>query len=119
MIEEKKSSTNHDLTPEEEEKLLFESVRRLNGTILGLVLGLTCGLGLFALTLFLFIKGGDPVGPHLGLLSQFFIGYSVTVPGSFIGLGYGLAVGFGVGWFIAWVYNYVVGLRLAKKSQSS
>lgn len=113
------SSSNRDLTPEEEEQLLFESVRRLSGTILGLVLGLICGFGLFAATLFLVIKGGDPVGPHLGLLSQFLIGYSVTVQGSFIGLAYGLVLGFGIGWLIAWIYNYVVDLRLAKNSQSS
>lgn len=115
---ERASPSDRDLTPEQEEELILESVRRLSGTVLGLVLGLTCGLGLFAATLFLVIKGGSPVGPHLGLLGQFLIGYSVTVPGSFIGLAYGLAIGFGVGWLIAWIYNYIVGLRLAKNSYS-
>lgn len=116
---EEASLSDRASDPEEEEELLFESVRRLSGIILGLVLGLTCGFGLFAATLFLVLKGGDPVGPHLGLLGQFLIGYSVTVPGSFVGLAYGFAIGFGVGWLIAWIYNYIVGLRLAKNSHSS
>ena len=41
-------------------------------------------LGLFIATNWLVIKGGERVGPHLQLLSQYFIGYRVTFLGSFI-----------------------------------
>lgn len=100
-------------SPESEEEQLLRAVRRLNGTVLGLVIGLTMGLVLFVATLWLVLKGGEVVGPHLGLLGQYFPGYSVTVGGSFVGLFYGLVVGFGAGWFIAWIYNAVVGRRAA------
>ena len=93
------------------DQAVLRSVRRLNRHVLGLVLGLTCGLVLFTLTNWLVLKGGDPVGPHLSLLGQFFIGYSVSFAGSLVGLAYGLAVGYAVGWFMATVYNSVAGLR--------
>jgi len=105
-------------TPEKKDELLFQAIRRLNAKILGLVLGLTCGLLLFVATLFLVIKGGDPVGPHLSLLGQFFPGYTVTVTGSFLGLGYGFVVGFGMGWLIGWVYNAVVTFRFERTSRN-
>ena len=44
-------------------------------------------------TLILAIKGGDVVGLALGLLSQYFQGYNVSLTGSAIGLGYGLGAG--------------------------
>ena len=84
---------------------------QLNAPITGVVLGLICGLGLFAATLFLVLKGGDVVGPHLSLLGQFFPGYTVTVIGSFLGLIYGFISGFIVGYLIAWLYNGLASLR--------
>lgn len=84
---------------------------RLNGTILGIVLGTVAALILFVATNWLVLKGGDVVGPHLELLSQFFIGYSVTFAGSFIGAAYGFLAGFLCGLFLSWVYNTVVFLR--------
>jgi ABC-type dipeptide/oligopeptide/nickel transport system permease subunit len=57
------------------------------------------------------IKGGDPVGPHLSLLSQYFFGYRVTFLGSFVGFAYGFAVGTISGALIAWIYNKIADLR--------
>jgi hypothetical protein len=56
------------------EKLVLVELMRLNGVILGVILGLLFGLGVFLATIILLLKGGDPVGPHLALLGQFFIG---------------------------------------------
>jgi hypothetical protein len=92
----------------EPDEALVSAVLRLNGRILGVALGLVGGFVIFAATNWLVMKGGDVVGPHLGLLSQFFIGYSVSFAGSFIGLAYGFIVGYVSGWIIAWVYNRVV-----------
>jgi hypothetical protein len=97
---------------------LARTVLRLNGSVLGLASGIAAGLALFVATNWLVLKGGDPVGPHLSLLSQFFIGYSVTFAGSFVGMAYGFASGFVAGWLVAWVYNGVVLLKrgyLAKR----
>ena len=68
------------------EEKLFSGVLWLNAKVFGLTLGLVCGLALFLATNWLVIKGGKPVGPHLALLSQYFIGYRVSFLGSVIGL---------------------------------
>jgi hypothetical protein len=49
------------------------------------------------------------VGPTLALLRQYFIGYSVTMKGAFIGLAYGFLWGFFVGWLLAYFRNLLVG----------
>ena len=94
-----------------EEEKLFSGILWLNAKVLGLVLGVLFGLIIFIATNWLVIKGGDPVGPHLQLLSQFFIGYKVTFFGSFVGFAYGFALGTLGGAFIGWVYNKIVVFR--------
>jgi hypothetical protein len=93
------------------EEKIFTGVLWLNAGILGLTLGVVCGLGLFLATNWLVIKGGNPVGPHLALLSQYFIGYRVSFVGSLIGFFYGFAVGTLSGSLIGWIYNRIVRLR--------
>ena len=97
-----------------EEELLKHAVLRLNGHILGFVLGVIGGLVIFVATNWLVLKGGDVVGPHLGLLGQFFIGYSVTFTGSFIGAAYGFVTGYASGLIIGWIYNAVVFLKFRR-----
>lgn len=94
-----------------EEEKFFSGVLWLNAKAVGLALGLICGLGIFLATNWLIIKGGDPIGPHLSLLSQYFLGYSVTFPGSLIGFAYGFAVGTISGALVSWIYNKVADLR--------
>jgi hypothetical protein len=94
-----------------EDERLARAVLRLNGSVMGLAFGLAAGLALFIATNWLVLKGDEPVGPHLALLGQFFLGYSVTFAGSFIGLAYGFASGYVAGWLIARVYNGVVLLK--------
>jgi hypothetical protein len=84
---------------------------RLNATVQGLVTGIIAGLGIFVATNWLVLKGGDVVGPHLGLLAQFFIGYEVSFAGSLIGFMYAFATGFMVGYGVARIYNWIVDRR--------
>ncbi len=93
------------------EKKLLHSTLWLNTEAVGLGIGLVCGLIVFVATNWLVIKGGPTVGPHLQLLSQFFIGYSVTFLGSLIGFMYGFALGAMTGGLIAWIYNKIAALR--------
>lgn len=81
---------------------------RLNAAISGVVNGIVMGGGLFIATNWLVLKGGDVVGPHLALLDQFFIGYTVTFWGSFVGLFYGFVTGFIIGYAIAILYNWLL-----------
>jgi hypothetical protein len=94
-----------------EDEIIRRAVVRLNGHILGFVIGLIGALGIFAATNFLVLKGGEVVGPHLGLLDQFLIGYSVSFVGSLIGALYLFVIGYLAGLFIAVVYNWVVSFR--------
>jgi len=94
-----------------EEEKLFSGIFWLNAKALGLVLGLLFGLAIFIATNWLVLKGGKPVGPHLKLLNQYFIGYRVSFLGSIIGFGYGFAVGTLSGALIGWIYNKIAALR--------
>ena len=97
-----------------EEELLTRAVLRLNAHVLGFVLGILFSLGIFVATNWLVIKSGDVVGPHLSLLSQYFIGYSVSFVGSLIGMLYAFVLGYISGLIIAWVYNQIVAVSLRK-----
>lgn len=99
-----------DIQEPEEEKLIH-AVLILNAKMLGLILGILFGLIIFIATNWLVIKGGPVVGPHLQLLSQFFLGYRVSFFGSIIGFFYGFAIGTLCGATIGWIYNKIVELR--------
>ncbi len=90
---------------------LSRAVARMQAGILALVFGLIGGLGVFLMTAWLLVKGGDRVGPHLSLLGQYFIGYSVSWTGSIIGLFYGALCGGVIGWVIGKIYNRIVTIR--------
>jgi protoporphyrinogen oxidase len=98
-----------DAIVEEELARVFLRVDRV---ALGLSLGVLGGLGLFAATLALVLAGGPVVGPTLGLLGQYFPGYSVTWLGSLLGLFYGFLSGFVGGWVFAGLRNMVIFLYL-------
>ncbi len=83
---------------------------------MGLALGVVSGLVIFAATNWLVIKGGEPLGPNLQLLSQYFIGYRVSFGGSLIGFGYGFALGTLSGALVAWLYNKIAGFRNSRNS---
>lgn len=98
------SKSNNEISDEEK---IFRGVLWLNVKVLGLALGLLCGLAVFIATNWLVIKGGNPVGPHLSLLGQYFIGYTVSFSGSIIGFLYGFAVGTMAGALMGWIYNKI------------
>jgi hypothetical protein len=85
--------------------LIDRSVLRLNTLATAIGIGLLCGAVLFVATLFLALRDGPAAGPHLGLLAQYFPGYSVTVLGSFVGLVYAFVVGGLVGYLLTSIYN--------------
>jgi len=101
----------------DEEKIL-SAVVSLNAKMLGLILGILFGSAIFIATNWLIIKGPQltpsgeyVVGPHLSLLSQFFIGYDVSFVGSIIGFFYGFGIGTFSGALIGWIYNKIADIR--------
>jgi hypothetical protein len=97
------------------EKVVLTRLLRLNAMAQGVVTGIIAGLGVFIATNWLVLKGGDVVGPHLGLLGQFFIGYEVSFVGSLIGFIYAFVTGFALGYFVARIYNGIVDVRDRKR----
>ena len=92
---------------------LGEVFHKLDGVALGGAVGVAAGVLLCLTTLFLVLKGGDIVGPNLGLLAQYFPGYTVTWRGSLLGLAYGFASGFMAGWSFALLRNITLFLSMA------
>ena len=80
-------------------------IARLHARAWGVATGLLFAIALFSATVLLVVKGGQRVGEHLGLLSVFFPGYSVTIGGAFIGFVYAFVVGYALGRTIGTVYN--------------
>ena len=98
------------------EEIVLTRVVRLDALIQGIVSGIVLGLGIFIATNWLILKGGDPIGPHLSLLGQYFIGYRVTFVGSLIGFGYGFVTGFVGGYAVARIYNWLVDRKTSHRS---
>ena len=100
------------------EKVVLTRLLRLNATVHGFVLGIAAGAGIFISTNWLLLKAveGEVVGPHLSLLSQFFIGYDVSFVGSLIGFAYGFITGFTAGYLLANIYNWTVDFRHRKST---
>jgi len=94
------------------EKVLARTFARMDKLAFATAVGSVSGLLLFLATVWLVIKGGDVVGPNLRLLSQYFSGYTVTVKGAFIALGYSFVWGFLFGWLLAYLRNLFLALYI-------
>ncbi len=105
------SNKKEQTTRESHDLEVMRAVARLKAGILGLVFGLIFGVGLFAMTAILLIENGPNTGLHLRLLGNYFIGYTITWNGAFIGFLWAFATGALIGWFIGIIYNRIVGIR--------
>jgi len=115
QMTERKEHTKKDSLDRE----IRRAVVRLKAGILGLVFGLIFGVGLFAMTAILLIENGPNTGYHLSLLSNYFIGYTVTWKGAFIGFLWAFGIGTAIGWSIGIIYNSVVTIHPEKSKHNS
>ncbi|MEQ1762818.1 MAG: hypothetical protein ABL984_06670 [Pyrinomonadaceae bacterium] len=105
----------HDEPINNADRLIIQSLAKLDVLALGIAIGTLAGLTIFLATNFLLYKGQDgtdEIGPNLALLGQYFIGYEVSTRGSVMGLVYGFIFGFVFGSLIALLRNSVVGMYL-------
>jgi hypothetical protein len=86
---------------------------KLDRLAFGLAVALASGAVMALSTLWLALQGGNAVGPNWQLLSQYFIGYRVSLGGSLIGLAYALSIGFLIGWSFAFLRNAALFLCMA------
>jgi protoporphyrinogen oxidase len=105
----------HEETLVEEalEAALSRVFMKLDSVALGISIGALSGAILFLATLLLVFKGGDVIGPTLGLLRNYFPGYSVSPLGSLLGAIYGFVSGFVGGWIFAFLRNAIMFLYIA------
>ena len=85
---------------------LLRAFAPLHKTALGVACGVVLGGSIFFISAALLIHGGQP-DFGIELLGQFFVGYSLTWTGAFIGLLWGLGAGFIFGWSFALLRNLV------------
>jgi hypothetical protein len=107
--------TDHDSKPES--AVVAEPVilafAKLDRIALGVAVGAVSGTIVFLATLYLLAKGGPNPGRNLALLAQYFIGYTVSLQGAFVGLIYGFVVGFAGGWLVAFLRNLFLSAYLS------
>ena len=99
------------MVPQGDKEKLSRAFARIRTGALACVSAMIGGVGLFLITAWLLIKGGPHVGQHLQLLSNYFIGYSVTWWGSVVGLFYGALCGGVMGWTVGMIYNKILKMR--------
>ncbi len=101
----------------EEWQAIGQAIARLRASVMAVTFGIAGAVTLFAATAWLIIQGpaesAEHVGPTLGLLSNYFPGYSVSWAGAVIGLFYGALAGAAAGFFLAMVYNRIVTFRIS------
>ncbi len=90
------------------EKILVRAFARMDSFAFATAIGTVAGLFMFLATIWLVIKDGGVVGPHLALLAQYFKGYTVTVEGALISFGFSFFWGFLFGWLYAYLRNLLL-----------
>ena len=88
-----------------DDELFLRVFAKLDKTALGVAVGVVLGMLIFLATIILVVIGDDPKGPHLALIGQYFIGFSVTWTGSVVGFAYGSCLGFLLGWSVTLFRN--------------
>jgi len=83
----------------------------LHKRALATAFGVAAGLVTFVMTTMYLLRDPQP-GFDLGLLAQYFTGYSLSWRGAFIGAAWAGLTGFVLGWFLAFVRNLVIALIL-------
>lgn len=113
-----------EISPEPREKaalerLLARAFARMDKVALATAVGSVFGLFIFLATIFLIFRSDQVTAPSLHLLSQYYYGYTVTLRGAFIGMGYSFLWGFLFGWLFAYLRNMFIGYfiyRVKKKA---
>lgn len=112
MVDTGRSAASDDIEQEDLPKQTVTLLARIVPRAFGIAVGSVGALVLFVATVALVVKGGEVVGPHLGLIGQYLPGYSVSLPGAVIGAGYAFVLGFAAGWTFARVRNAALGAYL-------
>jgi protoporphyrinogen oxidase len=95
-----------EVSPSIADELIEFAFARLDPVALGIAVGTVAGLGFFLATVYLLLKGWYMVGPNLALVRHYFIGFTPTWTGAFIGTAYAGIIGFTSGLLVAGLRNW-------------
>jgi protoporphyrinogen oxidase len=96
---------HEEIREPELEAVLSQVFAKLDRRALGTAVGAVSGVMLALLTALLVGLGDSPAADFVGLLGQYFPGYTVSGPGILLGLLYGFGAGFAAGWTFALARN--------------
>jgi hypothetical protein len=89
-------------------KTVLRAFARIHPVAMGVALGIPAGAVMSFITAVVLLHAHTPLSPDLTLFAQFFIGYSVTWSGAFVGFLWAFAVGFAAGWISAVLRNLII-----------
>ena len=92
------------------DEVIRDTFARYDAPAMGAALGLVAAVVLFLMSMVLILKGGEPVGPSLMLLSNYLPGYRMTPVGVVIGALQAGGWAFVFGFLLAHSINLVVGM---------
>lgn len=103
---------HEEISDREKEQAILQKLSRgvlgrMDELAFGSAVGAVAAVCVWLATVFLIVKGGKWVGANLQLLGQYFVGYSVTIRGAFIGSAYSFFWGFLFGWLFAYLRNFL------------
>jgi hypothetical protein len=100
--------TGPGAAPPEAITLVF---RPLHKRAFGMAIGIMAAMLVFLVTSVHLLRQPEPAIP-LGLLAEYFAGYTVSWPGALIGAGWAGFTGFMLGWFLAFCRNFLLALMI-------
>jgi len=123
QVNQEEAYLEEDKKAKDEQRLLENVLRqafaRMDKLAFASGLGSVAGLLFFVATVWLVVKDGAVVGPTLQLLSQYFVGYTVSLKGAIIAFGYSFFWGFLFGWLFAYLRNFLLGFYLYRVKQKA
>ena len=84
----------------------------LHKMALGVAFGVAASVVVFTATA-MYVLRNPQDAPDLGLLRNYFAGYTVSWTGAFIGAAWAAFTGFVFGWFLAFVRNFALATEIA------
>jgi len=94
------------------DEIIIKAFAPLDKFSLALSIGITASILIFCATLWLILIEPSTKWPALILLNQYFIGYSISFKGIFIGAIYCFFWGFIFGWLVGYLRNMIMGLYI-------
>lgn len=103
--------TTLDPTPQAVRRAIALAFAPLHKRAFGFAIGTAAAVVVFLVTVVYILRAPED-GFQLGLLNQYFAGYSVSFGGAVVGAAWAFVSGFVAGWFLAFCRNLVIAVSI-------